>query len=48
MVDATIFTRAWQVDLDVVLGRYYLADAGFSTCDALLVPYQKVCYHLAE
>jgi hypothetical protein len=25
-----------------------LADAGFGACDALLVPYRKVCYHLAE
>jgi len=48
MADATIFTRARQVDLDVVPGRYYLADAGFGTCDALLVPYRKVRYHLAE
>jgi len=48
MPDATIFTRAQQVDLDVIPGRYYLADAGFGTCDALLVPYRKVCYHLAE
>ena len=48
MADATIFTRTWQVDLDVVPGRYYLADAGFGTCDALPVPYQKVHYHFAE
>ena len=29
-------------------GKYYLADAGYSNCDFLLVPYQKVRYHLKE
>ncbi|KAF9219218.1 hypothetical protein BS17DRAFT_657166, partial [Gyrodon lividus] len=25
-----------------------IADADFGTCDALLVPYHSVCYHLKE
>ena len=29
-------------------GKYYLADAGYPLCDALLVPFQGVCYHLRE
>lgn len=29
-------------------GKYYIADAGFGTCDALLTPYRKVQYHLKE
>ena len=28
--------------------RYYLLDAGFGGCDAGLVPYRGVRYHLAE
>ena len=28
--------------------KYYLADAGFPTCDTLLIPYRGVRYHLAE
>ena len=29
-------------------GKYYLADAGYPTCNQLLVPYRSVHYHLAE
>jgi hypothetical protein len=29
-------------------GKSYLADAGFGICDALLIPYHGVQYHLAE
>ncbi|KAJ8490164.1 hypothetical protein ONZ45_g13315 [Pleurotus djamor] len=29
-------------------GKYYLADAGFPSCDALLVPYRNIRYHLRE
>ena len=29
-------------------GKYYLADAGFGSCDALLVAYHGVHYHLRE
>jgi hypothetical protein len=46
--DASVFNDARQSDLTIPAGRYYLADAGFGACDALLVPYQGVCYHLAE
>jgi len=37
-----------QVNLTIPEGQYYLADAGFGVCDALLVPYRGVRYHLAE
>jgi hypothetical protein len=46
--DATILEDAQQSDLSIPPGNYYLADAGFATCDALLVPYQGVRYHLKE
>lgn len=34
--------------LNIPQGKYYLADAGFASCDALLVPYRNVHYHLRE
>ena len=37
--DSTMFYDARVTDLPVPRGKYYLADAGFSTCDALLIPY---------
>jgi len=33
---------------DVTPDRYLLEDAGFASCDALLVPYRGVRYHLRE
>lgn len=46
--DATMYASSWRVDLAIPIGKYYLADAGFGICDALLVPYRGVWYHLAE
>ena len=46
--DATLFHDARTSDLTIPEGQYYLADAGFGVCEALLVPYQGVRYHLAE
>lgn len=46
--DASLYNDARQHDLSIPEGRYYLADAGFGACDALLVPYRGVRYHLAE
>ena len=40
--------EACRTNFPVPMGKYYLADAGFSHCDALLVPYRGVQYHLAE
>ena len=37
--------RRVQFDGD---GKYYLGDAGFPSCDALLVLYHGVRYHLKE
>jgi hypothetical protein len=48
VADAAVYENACQTDLTVLAGKYDLADAGFGTCDALLVPYWKVHYHLAE
>ena len=47
-VDSTMFHDAWLTDLPVPHGKYFLADAGFPICDALLVLYRGECYHLAE
>jgi hypothetical protein len=46
--DSTIYNNARLTDLYIPHGRYYLADAGFGICSALLVPYRSVRYHLAE
>jgi hypothetical protein len=43
--DSMVFSNA---DLPVPQGRYYLADAGFPSCAALLTPYRGVRYHLKE
>ena len=46
--DSTMFHDARFTDLPVLLGKYYLADAGFPICETLLIPYRGVRYHLAE
>jgi len=46
--DSTLFHDAHEVDFFVSLGRYYLADTGFASCNALLVPYWSVWYYLRE
>ena len=46
--DGRLWENARQSDLRIPHGRYYLADAGFPSCDALMVPYRGVRYHLKE
>jgi hypothetical protein len=46
--DAAVYDDACQTDLTVLAGKFYLADAGFGACDALLIPHCCVHYHLAE
>ena len=46
--DLTLFNNACQTNFYIPEGRYYLADAGFASSDALLVPYRNVRYHLSE
>jgi hypothetical protein len=46
--DATMFHDARLTDLFVVPGKYYLADAGFTICGSLVIPFRGVHYHLAE
>jgi hypothetical protein len=46
--DAEMYEDARLKDFKVPRGKYYLADAGFGTCETLLVPYRGVRYHLAE
>jgi hypothetical protein len=48
MADASMFNIARRLDLTIPHGKYYLADAGFGMCDALLIPKCGVQYHLAE
>jgi hypothetical protein len=43
-----MFYDARITDLHILVGKYYLADAGFPICDALIIPKQGVHYHLAE
>ena len=46
--DSRIFDSARRTDFPITPGTYYLGDAGFPLCDALLVPYRGVRYHLKE
>ena len=46
--DSTMFHDVCFTDLPMLPGKYYLADAGFPICKTLLIPYCRVCYHLAE
>ena len=43
-----LFSEAHQIDFYILKGKYYLADAGFASSEALLIPYRNVRYHLAE
>ena len=46
--DGHVFKNARETDFYVLKGKYYLADAGFPNCDALLIPYHGIRYHLKE
>ena len=46
--DSAIFDDARGKDFAVPKSKFYLGDAGFPCCDALLVPYRGVRYHLRE
>ena len=46
--DSAIFNVARRSDLAIPVGKYFLADAGYPSCDALLVPYRGVRYHIRE
>ncbi|RXW11522.1 hypothetical protein EST38_g14334 [Candolleomyces aberdarensis] len=46
--DSSIYHHTRLLDFTIPPGKHYLADAGFPACDALLVPYRGVRYHLAE
>ena len=48
VADSQMFHDAHFTDFCIPVGKYYLTDAGFPACDALLVPYHGVWYHLAE
>lgn len=46
--DTNLWNDAHTTDLRMLQGKYLLADAGFGTSDALLVPFRGVRYHLHE
>lgn len=46
--DGRIFHDARNKGLAIPSGKFYLGDAGFPSCDTLLVPYRGVRYHLKE
>lgn len=46
--DAALWRDAISNDIQMPADRYFLGDSGFPSCDALLVPYHGVCYHLRE
>jgi hypothetical protein len=47
-LDTQVYDDARTTDFKVPAGQYYLADGGYVGCDALLVPYHGVRYHLKE
>ena len=48
VADATMWRDAVSNDIEMPADWYFLGDSGFPSCDALLVPYRGVCYHLRE
>jgi hypothetical protein len=48
VADSVLWEDARSSNFPISPGTYYLADAGFPSCDALLVPYQNTRYHLKE
>lgn len=46
--DARLWEVARRLQVQIPDGCFLLADAGFPHCQALLVPYRGVRYHLAE
>ena len=44
--DSHVFECVQTFSFAIPEGWYYLADAGYSNCDALLVPYRGVQYYL--
>src|ERR1700677_5048787 len=44
--DSCVFENARREDFRIPDGHYYLADAGYGNCDALLVPYRGGRSHL--
>jgi hypothetical protein len=46
--DSKIFDDVQGKDFSIPRGKFYLGDAGFPCCDALMVPYRGVHYHLHE
>jgi hypothetical protein len=46
--DGQIYEYAREKNFSIPAGCYYLADAGFPSCDTLLVPYRGKRYHLKE
>ena len=48
VADSQMFYDAHFTDFCIPVGKYYLTNTGFPACDALLVPYHGVRYHLAE
>lgn len=46
--DGAMYSYLRLADLRIPEGKYYLADAGFGVCDALLVSFRGVRYHLGE
>jgi hypothetical protein len=43
-----MFYDAHMTDLHILANKYYLADAGFLICDALIIPKHGAQYHLIE
>jgi hypothetical protein len=46
--DLRLWGKACNNGLDILLGKYLLADLEFLSCQQLLVPYYGVHYYLAE
>jgi hypothetical protein len=47
-MDTCVYEDAQGCDFTIPDGEYYLVDAGYPSCNQLLIPYRGVHYHLAE
>lgn len=49
VADSSLYEHAQRHGgLHIPEGKYWIADAGFASCNTLLVPYRNVRYHLRE
>lgn len=48
VADSVLWRDVVENNIKVPISRYFLGDAGFASCNALLVPHCGMCYNLKE